>query len=74
MRELVAEAARADPDLRAEVRTTLVRPPFEIATDAEIVRLVCGHAERVLGHAAAGDRLGGLDGLGDPRRGGHPDA
>ena len=38
MRELVDEAAAADPDLRAEVRTTLVRPPFEIGTDAEIVR------------------------------------
>ena len=42
-------AAAADPELRAEVRTRLVRPPFEIATDAEIVRLVSGHAERVLG-------------------------
>ena len=40
VRELVEEAAAADPDLRAEVRTTLVRPPFEIGTDAEIVRLV----------------------------------
>ena len=37
---LVARAADADPELRAEVRTTLVRPPFEIAEDAEIVRLV----------------------------------
>ena len=26
-----------------------MRPPFEIGTDAEIVRLVSGHAERVLG-------------------------
>ena len=49
MRELVAEAARADPGLRAEVRTTLVRPPFEIGTDAEIVRLVRGHAALALG-------------------------
>jgi acetylornithine deacetylase len=49
VRELVEEAARADPGLRAEVRTTLVRPAFEIGTDAEIVRLVCGHAERALG-------------------------
>jgi acetylornithine deacetylase len=49
VRELVDAAAAADPELRAEVRTTLVRPPFEIATDAEIVRLVSGHAERVLG-------------------------
>jgi acetylornithine deacetylase len=50
VRELVAEAANADPGLRAEVRTTLVRPPFEIPADAEIVRLVCSHAERALGH------------------------
>jgi acetylornithine deacetylase len=28
-----------------------VRPPFEIAADAQIVRLVRGHAERLLGHA-----------------------
>jgi acetylornithine deacetylase len=49
VRELVDEAAAADPELRAEVRTTLVRPAFEIATDAEIVRLVSAHAERVLG-------------------------
>ena len=49
VRELVAEAARADPQLRAEVRTTLVRPPFEIPVDADIVRLVHGHAALVLG-------------------------
>jgi acetylornithine deacetylase len=51
VRRLVARAADADPELRAEVRTTLVRPPFEIAEDAEIVRLVCTHAERALGAA-----------------------
>jgi acetylornithine deacetylase len=51
VRELVAEASRADPELRAEVRTTLVRPPFEIGTDAQIVRLVRNHAERALGLA-----------------------
>jgi acetylornithine deacetylase len=49
LRELVERAAAADPELRAEVRTTLVRPPFEIGTDAEIVRVVSGHAERVTG-------------------------
>src|SRR5207342_3954857 len=49
VRELVDEAARADPGLRAEVRTLLVRPPFEIGTDADIVRLVRGHASLVLG-------------------------
>ena len=51
MRELVEQAAAADPDFRAEVRTTLVRPPFEIGTEAEIVRVVSGHAERLLGRA-----------------------
>ena len=49
MRDLVDAAAAADPELRAEVRTRLVRAPFEIATDAEIVRLVSAHAERVIG-------------------------
>jgi len=49
VRDLVARAAAADPELRAEVRTTLVRPPFEIAAEAEIVRLVRAYAGRVLG-------------------------
>ena len=49
VRDLVDAAAAADPELRAEVRTRLVRAPFEIATDAEIVRLVSAHAERVIG-------------------------
>ncbi len=53
VRELVDGARRADPELQAEVRTTLVRPPFEIASDAEIVRLVREHAERALGRAPA---------------------
>jgi acetylornithine deacetylase len=51
VRALVEAAARADPGLSAEVRTTLVRPPFEIGTDAEIVRLVRAHAERARGQA-----------------------
>jgi acetylornithine deacetylase len=51
VRELVAEAQRADPELRADVRTTLVRPAFEIGLDAEIVGLVRAHAERALGAA-----------------------
>jgi acetylornithine deacetylase len=49
VRALVAAAQAADPQLRAEVRTTLVRPPFEIAAGEEIVRLVSRHAERALG-------------------------
>jgi acetylornithine deacetylase len=51
VRELVEQSAAADPDFRAEVRTTLVRPPFEIGTEAEIVRVVSGQAERLLGRA-----------------------
>jgi len=51
VRELTEQAAAADPDFHAEVRTTLVRPPFEIGTEAEIVRVVSGHAERLLGKA-----------------------
>jgi acetylornithine deacetylase len=53
VRKLVEDAAAADPGLRAEVRTRLVRPPFEIGTDAEIVRLVRSHAERVCGRTPA---------------------
>jgi len=51
VRELVRQAEEADPGLRAEVRTTLVRPPFEIGLDDEIVRLVRGHAEHERGSA-----------------------
>src|SRR4029077_13303756 len=53
VRELVEEAVAADPELRAEVRTTLVRPPFEVGLDEEIVRLVRGHAQMALGVAPA---------------------
>jgi acetylornithine deacetylase len=49
VRDLVDAAAAADPELRAEVRTRLVRPPFEIGTGAEIVRLVSASAERATG-------------------------
>jgi acetylornithine deacetylase len=53
LRELVEQAAAADPELRAEMRTTLVRPPFEVGLEEEIVRLVRAHAQRVLGVAPA---------------------
>jgi acetylornithine deacetylase len=53
VRGVVARAARADPALRAEVRATLVRPPYEISQNAEIVRRVRAQAERALGAAPA---------------------
>jgi acetylornithine deacetylase len=40
LRAILAEAGRDDPAFRAEQRTTLVRDPFEVPLDAEIVTLV----------------------------------
>jgi acetylornithine deacetylase len=52
--EALLDACRAaDPDLEAERRTLLVRGPFEVAQDAEIVRVV---AEA----AGAGTPVGGV--------------
>lgn len=45
-------AARHDPDFRATLRTTLVRDPFEIHPEADIVRLMQRHAARVAGRDA----------------------
>ena len=64
---------RPTPALRAEVRTTLVRPPFEVA-DRRRDRPARARPRRARARpAAARDRLGRLDGLGDPRPGGHSD-
>jgi acetylornithine deacetylase len=53
---LLDECRRADPDLVAERRTLLVREPFEVAPDADIVGAVSMAAEQVLGRRPA---LGG---------------
>ena len=55
-RELTSllDACRAaDPDLEAEHRTLLVREPFEISEDAEIVALLHAAAKEQLGEAPA---------------------
>ncbi len=55
-RELTSllDACRAaDPDLDAEHRTVLVREPFEISEDAEIVALLHAAAKEQLGEAPA---------------------
>jgi len=53
--ELAALLARCE-DVDAEQRTLLVREPFEVAEDAEIVAAVCGAAAEVLPGAP---RIGG---------------
>jgi acetylornithine deacetylase len=47
--EIVARAGEGDPEFSAEVRASISREPFEVAEDAEIVRLVRRHATSVLG-------------------------
>ena len=49
LREIVARAGEGDSDFSAEVRAPLWREPFEVAEDAEIVRLVRRHANADLG-------------------------
>jgi acetylornithine deacetylase len=49
LQELVATLSAADPELRATVRTTLVRAPFEVSPDARIVELVRRHCGLVTG-------------------------
>jgi acetylornithine deacetylase len=50
---LLDRCRAADPDLVASQRTLLVREPFEIDDEAEIVRLVRGAAAEVLGRPVA---------------------
>jgi len=50
--ELLASCRVADPELQASSRTTLARPPFEIADDQHIVRTVAGAAASTLGKPA----------------------
>ncbi len=49
LRAIIDEASAADPTLRATVRSTFVREPFEIAADAPIVTTVRRHAATALG-------------------------
>ena len=50
IRRVVADAASADPALRATVRCGLVRDAFEVAPDAPIVATLRRHAAAALGH------------------------
>ncbi|HZO75556.1 MAG TPA: ArgE/DapE family deacylase [Ktedonobacteraceae bacterium] len=50
MQELIDQAGRSDPHFKAALRAGLVRQPFEVSEDEAIVRIVCGQAEKILGH------------------------
>ncbi|MGH8826187.1 MAG: M20/M25/M40 family metallo-hydrolase, partial [Jiangellaceae bacterium] len=50
--ELLSRCRTADPELEASARTTLSRPPFEIADDERIVQSVAKAAMNVLGQPA----------------------
>src|SRR4051812_48021368 len=50
---LLDRCRTADPDLEAEQRTLLVREPFEVTRDSEIVELVLAAGEEVLPAAPA---------------------
>jgi acetylornithine deacetylase len=54
--ELLARCRAIDPELEAEQRTLLVRDPFEIDQEAELVRVVRAAAAGVIGLAP---RIGG---------------
>jgi len=49
LRGILDKLAASDPSFRAELRTTLVREPFEVAEDAEIVRVLRRAASTTLG-------------------------
>lgn len=51
IRELLEEIQRADPTFLASVKTTLVRDPFEVAENADIVQTVSHQAASLLGSA-----------------------
>jgi len=48
VRAVVAHAAAHDPELRADVRVTFVREPFEVAEEEEIVQAITGAARKAL--------------------------
>lgn len=49
MQSILDAAGQHDSALRAEWRTTLARDPFAVPQDAEVLKLVRGHAARVTG-------------------------
>jgi acetylornithine deacetylase len=49
VQEIVDRAGAADPDFRAEVRTTFVREPFEVDHGEAVVQSVLRHATATLG-------------------------
>jgi acetylornithine deacetylase/succinyl-diaminopimelate desuccinylase-like protein len=53
LQALLDACAAVDPELRATRRTLLVREPFELAADAELVGIVRDAAARALGAAPA---------------------
>lgn len=57
LEELLDRCRRVDPELRAEQRQLLVREPFEIAEDVEVVELARGAVADVAGEAP---RVGGV--------------
>ena len=73
LKEIVARAGAGDPDFVAEVRVLASREPFEVESDAELVRAVRVHAAAVLGCGAGYRRRVVLGRLGAARRGRDPD-
>jgi acetylornithine deacetylase len=49
LQAILSDLAAADPRFQAEHRTTLVRPPFSVATEAAIVQTLQRQATQVLG-------------------------
>jgi acetylornithine deacetylase len=53
IQEILDDLSSVDPQFKAELRTTLVRQPFEVATDSPIVR----HLERAVERVTGGDPI-----------------
>jgi len=47
---ILAKGVQGDPSFRAEARLGIVREPFEVAEDAEIVTILRRCAKRIVGH------------------------
>lgn len=57
--DILARAASADPDFRAEQRTTLTRDPFSVGLEEPIVEVTRTHLARALGREPAVIGAGG---------------